>query len=162
MGPGQNRILARARALGVRTFKTYTQGDQVFDYGGSITHFTGVIPPLPEPDAADFDNLLGLIGNQVRVAHDGPAGIAAARGFRPDVVLLDIGLPGMNGYEVARLLRRQAGLTGALLLALTGYGEKEDRRRSEEAGINFHLVKPFEPEQLQRLLASWNPPAARP
>jgi monoamine oxidase len=63
VGPGQNRILARARALGVRTFKTYTRGGQVFDYGGSITHFTGLVPPLPEPDAGDFNNLLGLIGN---------------------------------------------------------------------------------------------------
>jgi CheY-like chemotaxis protein len=111
-------------------------------------------------DAAESLALfLKLEGHETRIAHDGPAALEAASTYRPEVVLLDIGLPGLNGYEVAKLLRRQAGLDGALLLALTGYGEKEDRRRSEEAGINFHLVKPFEPEQLQRLLASWNPPA---
>jgi monoamine oxidase len=63
VGPGQNRILARARSLGVSTFKTYTKGGQVLDYGGSLSHFTGLIPPLPEPDAGDFGNILSLIIN---------------------------------------------------------------------------------------------------
>jgi monoamine oxidase len=73
VGPGQNRILARARALGVKTFKTYTKGGQVLDYGGAITHFTGLIPPLPEPDAGDFNNLLGLISSlQTTIPLDRP------------------------------------------------------------------------------------------
>ncbi len=63
VGPGQDRILARARSLGVRTFKTYTKGGQILDYGGSLSHFTGLIPPLPEPDANDFNNILALIIN---------------------------------------------------------------------------------------------------
>jgi monoamine oxidase len=73
VGPGQNRILARARSVGVGTFKTYTKGAQVFDYGGSLSHFTGLIPPLPEPDAGDFDSILAhIIGLQKTIPLDRP------------------------------------------------------------------------------------------
>jgi PAS domain S-box-containing protein len=97
--------------------------------------------------------LLRLDGHEVCTAHDGAAALETARGFRPEVVVLDIGLPRMDGYQVARRLRAEVGLTEALVVALTGYGQEEDRRRAEQAGFDAHLVKPADPEVLQRLLA---------
>ncbi len=97
--------------------------------------------------------MLELEGHQVWRAHDGAAALECAQVFPPEVVLLDIGLPGgMDGYEVARRLRQQSGLEEVLLVAVTGFGQGEDRRRSLEAGINYHLTKPVEPAELQRLL----------
>jgi PAS domain S-box-containing protein len=105
-------------------------------------------------DAADsLSLLLRLAGQEVRTAYDGPAALDLARARPPDVVLLDIGMPGMDGLEVARRLRQDVGLKQALLVALTGYGEDEDRRRSQEAGFNVHLVKPVDVRALERLLA---------
>ena len=90
-------------------------------------------------------------GYQVREAYDGPSGLREAEKWRPDVVVLDIGMPGMDGYEVARRLR-QASPDGLVLVALTGFGEDEDRRRAREAGFDFHLLKPVSPEELHDLL----------
>ncbi len=105
-------------------------------------------------DAAEsLASLLTLEGFDVRAAHDGLTAIHLARSFRPEVVLLDIGLPGMDGYEVARRLRQEDGLKQALLVALTGYGQDQDRRRSAEAGFDHHLVKPVSPSLLEDLLA---------
>lgn len=101
--------------------------------------------------------LLESSGHQTRVAHDGPSALDAAREQRPDVVLLDIGLPGMDGYQVAEQLRGMEGMERALLVALTGYGQDEDRQRSHEAGIDFHLIKPVGPEALIKLVASDRP-----
>ena len=92
-------------------------------------------------------------GHEVRVAHDGPAALAQADEFGPDVVLLDIGLPGMDGCEVARRLRAPAAGREALLVAVTGCGQDEDRRRSREAGFDHHLVKPADLRVLDELLA---------
>ncbi len=104
-------------------------------------------------DAAEsLATLLRLEGQDVRVAHDGPAALEAAPAYRPDVVFLDIGMPGMDGYEVARRLRREPGLEGVLLVALTGWGQDEDRRRSREAGFDEHLVKPVDPAAVATLL----------
>jgi CheY-like chemotaxis protein len=97
--------------------------------------------------------LLTMKGHEVRTAHDGPAALAAAEAYRPEAVLLDIGLPGMDGHEVARRLRRLAGLDSIFLVALTGYGQEEDRRRAEQAGFDAHLVKPADPLALHQLLA---------
>jgi CheY-like chemotaxis protein len=100
--------------------------------------------------------LLRLGGHDVRVAHDGPAGLEAAASTPPDAVFLDIGLPkGMDGYDVARRLRAQPALGSALLIALTGYGQEEDRRRSRGAGFDAHLVKPVDPDALRELLAQY-------
>src|SRR5262249_53103945 len=93
-----------------------------------------------------------LLGNEVRTVHDGPAALAEAPAFRPSVVFLDIGMPGMSGYEVARRLRRLPGLEQALLVATTGYGQEEDRRQALEAGVHVHLVKPVDLDALQPLL----------
>ncbi len=105
-------------------------------------------------DAADsLALLLRLQGHEVRMAHDGPAALQIAAASRPDLVFLDIGMPGMDGYEVARRLRGEPGLRSVVLVALTGWGQGEDRRRSREAGFDHHLVKPVDPHALQRLLA---------
>jgi two-component system CheB/CheR fusion protein len=111
-------------------------------------------------DAAEALALfLGMAGHEVCTAYDGPAALEVARSYRPEVVLLDIGMPGMDGYEVARRLRREPGLENILLLALTGYGHEEERRRSREAAIDHHLVKPVDPEALNALLAHPRSPA---
>jgi PAS domain S-box-containing protein len=110
--------------------------------------------------------LLRLAGHEVRTAGDGPAALELAPRFRPEAVLLDIGLPGMDGYEVARRLRALPELKDVLLMALTGYGQEEDRRRAREAGFDHYLTKPVEPAALQRLLGGAPeapaPPAVRP
>jgi CheY-like chemotaxis protein len=97
--------------------------------------------------------LLELMGHEVRAAHDGPEGEAAAVAWRPEIVVSDIGLPGFDGYELARRLRRTSELGPLLLVALTGYGREEDRRQSREAGFDLHLTKPADPDVLRRVLA---------
>jgi signal transduction histidine kinase/PleD family two-component response regulator len=96
--------------------------------------------------------LLKALGLQVRTAYDGPAGLDAAIEFKPEVVLLDIGLPKMDGYEVARRLRRDFSREPLLLIALSGYGQPEDRQRSMQAGFDHHFVKPMAPDVLVDLL----------
>ncbi|AUX30933.1 MULTISPECIES: PAS domain S-box protein [Sorangium] len=107
-------------------------------------------------DAAEtLQALLAMEGHRVEVALSGPAGVDAARAFLPEVVLCDIGLPGgMDGYGVARALMGSPGTSPSLMIALTGYGREEDRRRAQEAGFAMHLVKPIEPSALQTVLAS--------
>ena len=95
---------------------------------------------------------LELAGFQIRLAHDGPGALAAIGEFRPDIALLDIGLPGMDGYELATQLRQQAELRHLRLVALTGYGQDSDRQRSREAGFDAHLVKPIDLLRLRALL----------
>jgi PAS domain S-box-containing protein len=96
---------------------------------------------------------LELTGHDVRTAYDGQQALAVARELRPDVIFLDIGMPGMSGYEVARRLREQPETRDVLLLAMTGWGQEEDRRRSREAGFDEHLVKPLDPKGLEERLA---------
>jgi PAS domain S-box-containing protein len=106
-------------------------------------------------DSADsLTMLLKYDGHQVQVAHDGPEALALALTFRPQIVILDIGLPGMNGYEVGRRLRREPGGEQIALIALTGYGQAEDRKRSKEAGFDHHLTKPVDYDVLTALLDS--------
>ena len=105
-------------------------------------------------DSADsLGDLLKILGNDVRTAHDGLEAVEAAEAFRPELVLLDIGLPKLNGYEVARRIRQQSWGRGVILVALTGWGQDEDRHRSQEAGFNLHIVKPVEIQALEKLLA---------
>ena len=96
--------------------------------------------------------LLRASGHAARSFHDGPSALEAARAFRPDVVLLDIGLPGMDGYEVAAALRREQGFGALRIIAVTGYGEEQALSRSREAGIDRHLVKPVDVEALLDLI----------
>ena len=97
--------------------------------------------------------LLKLAGHDARAAYDGQTALSLAQDFRPQIVFLDIGMPGMDGYEVCRRLRQQPGTEKALIVALTGWGQEKDRRLSRQAGFDHHLVKPVEPEALQALLA---------
>jgi CheY-like chemotaxis protein len=105
-------------------------------------------------DAADsLSELLALSGHETATARSGPDALDRAARFRPELVFLDIGLPGMSGYEVARTLRADPTCGEAVLVALTGWGSEEDRRKSAEAGFDFHLVKPVETGQIAGLLA---------
>jgi CheY-like chemotaxis protein len=97
--------------------------------------------------------ILEIWGWEVVVAHDGMGAVTAIREARPAVGLIDIGLPRLDGLEVARLLRAE-GVAPRLLVALSGYGEERDRRRSRQAGFDTHLVKPIEPEVLRTTLES--------
>ena len=109
-------------------------------------------------DSADaIAMLLQLEGHQVRTAADGPTGIAAAADFRPDVVLCDIGLPGMNGYEVAERMRKMNGWS-LTMIAVMGYGRPEDMQRSFKSGFAHHLVKPIDPNKLNKILLGIVPP----
>ncbi len=106
-------------------------------------------------DAAEsLETLLKLWGHQALSANDGPQALSLATEFHPEVVLLDIGLPGMDGYEVARRLRVLPGGEKALIVAVTGYGRSSDRLQSQEAGFDHHLVKPVQPEVLHELIGS--------
>ena len=128
------------------------------------------LPPLSvlvvedhEDAAQSTAELLRMCGHVVRVANCGPDALAKAAAEVPDVVLLDIGLPGMSGWDVAERLRRQARGKQPLVVALTGYGTVADRWRSADAGVDLHLVKPTDPGSLTGLL-SWvraNLPAPR-
>ncbi len=105
------------------------------------------------PDAGDsLAMILEVLGAEVRVARSGAEAIEMFGAYRPSVVLLDIGMPGMNGYDVARALRRGFPDHGATLVALTGWGQEDDRRRAREAGFDHHLVKPADLDVLQHLL----------
>jgi PAS domain S-box-containing protein len=106
--------------------------------------------------AATLAMLLKMSGNETRTAHDGLEAVAAAEQFRPDVVLLDIGLPKLNGYAVCRRIREQPWGQDMVLVALTGWGQEEDRRMSKEAGFNQHMVKPVDFTDLMGLLAGLN------
>jgi CheY-like chemotaxis protein len=96
--------------------------------------------------------VLGHCGHEVRIAHGGMEALQLAQSFRPEVVLLDIGMPGMDGFEVARRLRKLDPQPRPLIVAVTGWGASDDERRTREAGFDLHLVKPVEQSQLQRIL----------
>ncbi|HET8947305.1 MAG TPA: ATP-binding protein [Candidatus Polarisedimenticolia bacterium] len=104
-------------------------------------------------DFADtLSRMLRSLGHAVRVEYDGLAGLAAARTFRPDIAFLDIGMPGLNGYDLARRLRAFPSTSGIVLIAVTGWGKTDDRERSRDAGFDEHVVKPLEIERLQSIL----------
>ena len=122
-----------------------------------------VSPALPRRVLVIEDNpdsryalraLLELWGHQVEVAEDGPRGFEMALAGRPDIVVVDIALPGLDGYHVARGLRTALGADGVFLVALTGHGHPDDRRRALEAGFDLHLLKPVDPRVLSEALAS--------
>jgi two-component system CheB/CheR fusion protein len=122
----------------------------------SVTHRILVVDD--NRDSADsLAMLLRLVGHDVRTVNDGRQALVVAAGYRPNLVFLDIGLPGMDGYNVARHMRTQPELADVVLVALTGYGTEEDRRRSEEAGFNHHMVKPVHFEALNELLMALEP-----
>jgi CheY-like chemotaxis protein len=97
--------------------------------------------------------MLEIIGHETCAAHDGLEALEKAQSFGPDTILLDIGMPGMNGYETCRRLRETPWGRDAAIVAVTGWGQDDDRERSREAGFDHHLTKPVELESLQELLA---------
>jgi CheY-like chemotaxis protein len=106
-------------------------------------------------DAAEsMSMLLEMWGHEVAFAYDGPSALQTAQQWRPEAVFLDIGLPGMDGYEVAQRLRELPQARDAILVAITGYGQDDDLVRSRRAGIDHHLVKPVAPDALRRLIDS--------
>lgn len=106
------------------------------------------------PDtAAGLTKLLQASGYRVTTAGDGLEALEAARAERPEVILMDIGLPGMDGYRIAEQLRKEKGCENAVLIAISGYGQEQDRRRSIEAGFDYHLVKPVDYQRLLSFLA---------
>jgi CheY-like chemotaxis protein len=106
-------------------------------------------------DAAEsMSMLLEMWGHEVVYAYDGPSALETAQQWQPEAVFLDIGLPGMDGYEVAERLRELPQAKDAVLVAITGYGQDDDRRRSQRAGIDHHLVKPVAPDALRNLIDS--------
>jgi CheY-like chemotaxis protein len=116
-----------------------------------------------EDDADTADSyvcLLQLQRLEVRTAPDGPTALAVAQTFLPEVVLLDIGMPGLDGWEVARRLKAESADKPPFLIAITGYGQPEDRQKSAEAGIDLHLVKPADPRMLVGLLERFQEVAA--
>jgi CheY-like chemotaxis protein len=107
------------------------------------------------PDAAEMLNTaVALLGHTTRLAHDGVTGLAIASQFAPDLILLDIGLPAMNGYTVARTLRERPEFNHVHLAAVTGWGQEEDRRKAKEAGFDSHFTKPLSPDALEQLLVT--------
>jgi CheY-like chemotaxis protein len=102
--------------------------------------------------AVSLARLLKSLGHAVETAHDGPEGIETARSCRPAVILLDIGLPSLDGYEVARRLRQEENLRETLIIGISGYGQDEDRRRSREAGMDHHLTKPVDLRTITELI----------
>jgi signal transduction histidine kinase len=114
--------------------------------------------------------MLGMLGHETRVAHDGPSAIAVAAEYAPDLVFLDIGMPKMNGYETCRQIRLGPHGRNAVVVALSGWGQDHDKQRSKEAGMDLHLVKPFDPALLESMLAKLGgrdaaaatPPASSP
>ena len=106
-------------------------------------------------DAAEsMSMLLEMWGHEVVFAYDGPSALQTAERWQPEAVFLDIGLPGMDGYEVAERLRELPQSKDAVLIAITGYGQEDDRLRSRKAGIDHHLVKPVAPDALRSLIDS--------
>ena len=125
--------------------------------GGGNRPLTGrrVLVVDDNQDSADsLAMMLQVLGADVAVVYNGPAAVQHVEQHRPDIALLDIGMPGMSGYDVARELRSHADLGSLVLIALTGWGRDEDRRRSAEAGFDFHLVKPLQFETLRTVLTS--------
>jgi CheY-like chemotaxis protein len=113
-------------------------------------------------DAAEsLAMLLRLEGHEVATAHDGGEAVATTATFKPDIILLDLGMPELDGYSAARLIRQQPGGAEILLIALTGWGQDDDRRRTEAAGFDAHVVKPVDPSGLSRTLAELRAHAQR-
>ena len=149
-GCGTSLALAKpVRANGVPA--PTTDGQVVQDYESESSRRVLVVDD--DIDAAEaLGELLRDCGHEVATAHDGPQALERARLHRPEVVLLDIGLPEMDGYEVAKRIRGEVGLSDAVLVALSGYDEDRHRRLAREAGFDRHVTKPVDASKLEELL----------
>ncbi len=136
------------RALGGEPF-----GEDVAEPVRPPSHLRILVVDDNRDSATSLAMLLTLMGNETQTAHDGLEALEVAAAFKPDVALLDIGMPKLNGYDMARRIREQAWAGDVVLVACTGWGTEDDKRRSQEAGFDFHMVKPVDPVALKKLLA---------
>jgi CheY-like chemotaxis protein len=148
-GRGSEFVVRLPIEMGVRSSAPAASTAQVTTSGRRI-----LVVDDNEDSAETMALLLGMSGHETHTAHDGEAALEAAERLRPDVILLDIGLPTLSGHEVCRRIRQEPWGRQMAMIALTGWGQEEDRRRSEEAGFDGHLVKPVEPARLMALLES--------
>ena len=151
-GPGKGaEFIVRLSAVGV---SRVTQQSRAEDARRPNIARCRILVADDNGDAAEsMGTMLRLMGNEVRTVHDGVQAVEEAAAFRPDMVLLDIGMPRLNGYEAARRIRRERWGKDMVLVALTGWGQDEDKRRASEAGFDQHFTKPVDPVHLERLVA---------
>ncbi|MEO5700886.1 MAG: ATP-binding protein [Casimicrobiaceae bacterium] len=146
-----SRFLVDLPALPAAAVTTPERGGVVGTSGVASGHRI-----LVADDNVDFANsfalILRMLGNDVRVTHDGVAAVSAATEFKPEFCFLDIGLPRMNGYDLARALRADPGTRTCTLIAVTGWGQEKDRQRAQQAGFDHHMVKPVDPDAIETLL----------
>jgi PAS domain S-box-containing protein len=128
------------------------QAPRAHDAGARSVRRKVLIADDNQDAAASLGMLLHVMGHETRLAHDGLEALEAAEVFRPDIVLLDIGMPQLNGYETARRLRARPWAASTVLIALTGWGQEADRRRARDAGFHHHVVKPLDPDVLAEML----------
>jgi PAS domain S-box-containing protein len=158
-GPGQgSEFFVRLPALPA-TAAAKPSRDQQLSRAGVSRRVLVVDDNVDAADSAAM--LLRLVGHQVEIAHNGAAALDLAARFRPDVILLDIGLPGMSGYDVARALRARPEHQNTIVAAITGYGQEDDRKRSREAGFDCHLTKPLAPAELTAFCGGAGNPEGR-
>jgi signal transduction histidine kinase len=152
-GPGKgSEFTVRLPVNAVRPERTTKP--PVSQRGDSLPQRRVLVVDDNKDSAASMGMLLKFLGTDVQVAYDGATALATIESYRPDVVLLDIGMPGMDGFEVARQVRQRAEFDSIMLIALTGWGQAEDRHRTQTAGFDHHLVKPADITALQSLLLS--------
>ena len=153
-GPGTgSEFIVRLSVAVAAAREPQQSADHGEDDTQAFSRFRILVVDDNKDSAISLAMMLKIMGHETRCAHDGIEAIELATGFRPDVVLLDIGLPRLNGYETCRRMRQQAWGARAVLIALTGWGHDEDKRCSREAGFNFHMVKPVDPAALEKLLS---------
>jgi signal transduction histidine kinase len=152
LGCGSEFIVRLPASPNSSSKEVSVQAVEISSKAPSVSHRILVVDD--NVDSADsLATLLELYGHKVHTVYSGTAALEVALSFQPSIILLDIGLPGMDGYEVARRLRENTRFAKVTLVALTGYGQEDDRRRTQQAGFDLHLVKPVAPEQLNHLLA---------
>ncbi len=152
-GPGQGQHVHRPAAGPGGPPRA---GDPASPQGGPAAHGPGrriLVVDDNRDSARSMARMLKLLGNEVRTAHDGIEAVEAAEEFRPEVILMDVGMPRLNGYEATRRIREQPWGQSVTIIALTGWGQEGDRVQSREAGCDGHLVKPVNLPDLEKLLA---------
>ncbi|HEY1899790.1 MAG TPA: ATP-binding protein [Steroidobacteraceae bacterium] len=153
-GPGQGSSFeVKLNLLNVPPLRGVPAGTESTHVGPTRSNARVLIVDDNRDGAQGLALMLGMEGHEVRTAADGLEALAIAEQFQPHVVLLDIGMPGIDGYETARRLRARPWAQSALLCAQTGWGQEDDKRRARTAGFDRHLVKPVDPEELSRILA---------
>jgi PAS domain S-box-containing protein len=153
-GPGRGTEMTVRLPMAATMAATRSPAQEPLPVARPMTH--RVLVADDNRDAAEsMGMLLRLMGNEVRTVYDGLEAVEEAAAFRPDVIVLDIGMPKLNGYDAARRIREQRWSEGTMLVALTGWGQEEDRRKASEAGFHRHFRKPLDPAELQRLISEF-------